>query len=74
MESAGNSFSVLLSRYETSGKKAALAAQIHESDSQLSKLVHTHGPKLCALLDAMGLELVDKQVVSSMRVLLKEHL
>lgn len=74
MERAGNSFSKLMTAYETCGKKGAMAARVGFSESQLSKLVHTHGPKICALLDQLGLDLVDANYLSAVETVLKEKL
>lgn len=74
MESAGKAFSKLVAAYEAAGKKTVIAAELGERDSQLSKLVHMHGPKLCRLLDLLGLELHDAGYVKAIEKALKEKL
>lgn len=74
METTGKALSSLLTAYESAGKKAAIAQQLGESESQLSKLVHTHGPKLCRLLDLLGLELHEAGYVAAVEKVLREKL
>lgn len=74
METTGKAFSKLIEAYESAGKKGAIAIQLGESESQLSKLVHTHGPKLCRLLDLLGLELTSAGYLSAVETVLREKL
>lgn len=74
MESSGNCFSKLLAAYEQAGKKAVIANAMGESDSQLSKLIHTHGPKLCRLLELLGLELTESGYQKALETVLREKL
>lgn len=74
MGTTGKAFSKLLEAYESAGKKAVIADMLRTSDSQLSKLVHTHGPMLCDLLDVLGLELNKAGYLHAVETVLKEKL
>lgn len=74
METTGKAFSKLLEAYEAAGKKAVIADRLRTSDSQLSKLVPTHGPMLCDLLDLLGLELTNAGYLRAVEMVLREKL
>lgn len=71
-ETTGKNLSKLIAGYESCGKKAAIAATLGESESQLSKLIHIHGPKLCRLMDLMEMEINKSGYVQALETILHE--
>lgn len=64
----------VLSAVRGYGLQKQLAADVGMSDSMLSKYLDEQVPRLCLLLDALGLEIVVKGHVSDLRRVLREVL
>jgi len=73
-EQTGKSFSKLQARLAESGKKGVLAMELGMSESQFSKLIHGQAPQLCRLLDLLGLDLVDREYLGAVELVLREKL
>lgn len=53
------------------GAQKALAIELGMSDTELSRLLSDHTPRLCALLAHLGLDVVDAGHVADLRRVLK---
>lgn len=56
------------------GLQKQLAHQLGVSDTELSRMLNEQVPKLCVLIEALGMELVDSEYLASIRKVLKETL
>lgn len=66
--------SLILERARLYGQQKRLAADAGLSEVELSRLLHEQREKFENLLDLLGLEVVDKDHVQSLRKVLKEVL
>ena len=62
---------VVLAAVRTYGSQKRLALDLELSDVELSRLVNDQLPKLCALLDQLGLEITPRDHVRDLRAVLK---
>ena len=56
------------------GLQKALAQDVGLSDTELSRVLHEHGPKLIKVLSVLGLIVVDADHVDTLKRVLKEVL
>lgn len=64
----------ILAAVRSHGAQKSLAIELSMSDTELSRLLSDHTPKLCALLAHLGLEIVDQGHVADLRRVLKSVL
>ena len=62
---------VVLAAVRTYGSQKRPALDLELSDVELSRLVNDQLPKLCALLDQLGLEITPRDHVRDLRAVLK---
>lgn len=56
------------------GLQKQLASDLMLSDTEVSRLINDHAPKLIALMTLLGLEVVSSDYVDSLKKILRESL